>query len=145
VQSRFFANFGVKQTARSFGFAHLHSVARSSLGESPTQLKYHKRSATIAEATAEQKKGPAHIMSAEVRNCWQKPEWQREPAKYTWSNTRKTRSSKRNQKPTAPKRTTFLARPMESSTGYCDANREDKSQVTKTAIALKTPEVAGPE
>jgi hypothetical protein len=111
VQWRFFANFGVKQTARSFGFVHLHSVARSSLRESRTQLKYHKRSATVAEATAEEKKGPAHIMSAEVRNCWQKPEWQREPVKYTWSNTRKTRNSKRNQNADGTEENDFFGQP----------------------------------
>ncbi len=93
----FFANFGVKQTVKSFGFAYPHSQRRSSLRESRTQFKYQKRSASVAEATAEQEKGPANIMSSEVRNCWQKPEWQREPPKYTWSNTRKAGNGKRDQ------------------------------------------------
>ena len=91
-------NFRVKQTAKSFGLAHQHSLWRLSLRKSRTQMKYQKRSATVSEATAEQKKGPADIMNAKVRNRWQKPEWQREPAKYTWSNTRKTRNSERDQK-----------------------------------------------
>jgi hypothetical protein len=111
VISRFFANFGVKPTARSFGFAHLHSQWGSSLRESRTQLKYQKRSATVAEATAEQKKGPPDIISAKVRNCWQKPEWQREPAKYIWSNTRKTRNSKRDQKADRTEEDDFFGQP----------------------------------
>jgi hypothetical protein len=107
----FFANLEIRQTAKSFGCTHLHSQWRSSLRESRTQLKYQKRSATVAEATAKQKKGPADIMSAEVRNCWQKPEWQREPAKYTWSNTRKTRNSKRDQKADGTEKDDFFGHP----------------------------------
>jgi hypothetical protein len=104
-------------------------------------LKYQKRSATVAEATAEQKKGPADIMSAEVRNCWQKPEWQREPAKYTWSNTRKTRNSKREQKADGTEEDDFFGQPHGTTLpDIYDANREGKSQMTLTGVCAQNPQ-----
>ena len=59
-------------------------------------MEQKEREDAIADAATEQSYGPTDIMSAEIRDCWEKPKGHREPTKCNGDDTRKPGDSERH-------------------------------------------------